>query len=206
MNMNRQGQSCSPTSRVFVHRSLHRAVADEIVRLAEALPIGFPWIESNEVGPVVSKKQFERVMDFIAAGLADGAKLLTGGRRPEAANLQQGFFIQPTVFDDVCQTMKIAREEIFGPVMAILAWDDPEQMLTDVNALPYGLTAAIVTHRLDDAMETAERIEAGYVWVNGSGRYLGAPYGGWKASGLGVEECFDELLSYTQIKNIHLRW
>jgi len=91
-------------------------------------------------------------------------------------------------------------------VMSILPWNDVEDMLANVNSLQFGLTAAIVTNQLDRAMETAERVEAGYVWINGSGRYLGAPYGGWKSSGLGVEENFEELLSYTQLKNIHMRW
>lgn len=206
MNMNRQGQSCSSTSRVFVHESLHRAVAREIVRLAEALPVGFPWIASVEVGPVVSARQFERIMGFIDSGKREGAQLLTGGDKPSDPQLQRGYFIRPTVFDNVRQDMRIASEEIFGPVMSILPWNDAEDMLAKVNSLQYGLTAAVVTNQLDRAMETAERVDAGYVWINGSGRYLGAPYGGWKSSGLGVEESFDELLSYTQLKNIHLRW
>jgi len=206
MNMNRQGQSCSSTSRVFVHQSLHRAVVDEIVEIAEALPIGFPWIDGTEVGPVVSKKQFDRVIGYIESGIAEGAKLLTGGRAPSETHLRAGYFIRPTVFAEVEPSMKIAREEIFGPVMSVFSWIDNEQLLAEVNSVPYGLTAAIVTNQLDCAMETAERVEAGYVWINGNGRYLGAPYGGWKASGLGVEECFEELLSYTRIKNIHMRW
>jgi betaine-aldehyde dehydrogenase len=114
--------------------------------------------------------------------------------------------VAPTVFDAVTPAMRIAREEIFGPVMSVMAWDDEEAMLALANGVEYGLTAAIVTNDLARAMETAERVEAGYVWINGSGRYLGAPYGGWKQSGLGQEECFDELLSYTQVKNVNLRW
>ena len=206
MNMNRQGQSCSSTSRVFVHQSLHRAVAEEIVRLAETLPVGFPWIETNELGPIVSARQLERIMGFIDSGRREGAHLLTGGDAPSDPQLQGGYFLRPTVFDHVRQDMRIASEEIFGPVMSILPWNDVEDMLAQVNSLQYGLTAAIVTNSLDRAMETAERVDAGYVWINGNGRYLGAPYGGWKASGLGVEENFDELLSYTQLKNIHMRW
>jgi len=206
MNMNRQGQSCSSTSRVFVHASLHRAVADEIVRLAEALPVGFPWIAGNELGPIVSASQFARIMGCIESGKQEGATLLTGGGRPDAAELAHGHFIRPTVFDNVKQSMRIASEEIFGPVMSILPWTDDEAMLTQVNSLQYGLTAAIVTNQLDRAMETAARVDAGYVWINTTGRYLGAPYGGWKASGLGVEETFEEMLSYTQLKNINMRW
>jgi betaine-aldehyde dehydrogenase len=87
-----------------------------------------------------------------------------------------------------------------------MTWDDPEEMLARANGVEYGLTAAIVTNDLRAAMETAERIEAGYVWINSTGRYLGAPYGGWKQSGIGQEECVDELLSYTRIKNVNMRW
>jgi len=206
MNMNRQGQSCSSTSRVFVHESLHRPVLEEIVRLAEALPVGFPWIASNELGPVVSERQFARIISFIDSGRREGAQLLTGGDKPKDAMLANGFFIRPAVFDGVRQEMRIAREEIFGPVMSVLPWSEADDMLAQVNSLEYGLTAAIVTNRLDLAMQTAEQVETGYVWINSSGRYLGEPYGGWKASGLGVEECFEELLSYTRLKNVNMRW
>lgn len=102
--------------------------------------------------------------------------------------------------------MKIGKEEIFGPVMSVIEWDDYESMISLANGIEYGLTAMIVTDNLKLAMETAERVEAGYVWINSTGRYLGAPYGGWKQSGFGQEECFDELLSYTQIKNVNMRW
>jgi betaine-aldehyde dehydrogenase len=206
MNMNRQGQSCSSTSRVFVHESLHKPVLDEIARLAQALPVGFPWIESNELGPIVSEKQYTRVMGYIESAKREGAELVTGGGRPQAAELANGYFVMPTVFDRVNDTMKIAREEIFGPVMSVMTWKDIDDALARANALSYGLTTAIVTNNLANAMETAERAQAGYVWINASGRYLGAPYGGWKSSGIGVEETFEELLSYTQIKNVHMRW
>ena len=206
MNMNRQGQSCSSTSRVFVHRDLHDPVVAELVRLSEALPVGMPWLEHNQVGPLVSQKQFDRVMGYIDSARSEGAQLRTGGGRPQDASLGQGFFIAPTVFDRVTPAMRIAREEIFGPVLSVLEWTDLDAMLEQANALEYGLTAAIVTNDLSRAMETAERVEAGYVWINSSGRYLGAPYGGAKQSGLGREECFDELLSYTQIKNVNMRW
>lgn len=206
MNMNRQGQSCSSTSRVFVHASLREAVSEELVKLAVALPIGEPWLEQNEVGPVVSEKQYSRVMEFIVSGKQEGAKLLTGGGKPSNEDLKNGLFISPTIFGDVNPNMRIAREEIFGPVMSVFSWDNYEQMIELANSLEYGLTAAIVTNNLAQAMETAERVEAGYVWINSNGRYMGAPYGGWKQSGIGEEECFDEILSYTQVKNINMRW
>jgi betaine-aldehyde dehydrogenase len=145
-------------------------------------------------------------MSYIEAGRQDGAALVTGGGAPADPALAGGFFLLPTIFDDVTPDMRIAREEIFGPVMSVMPWDDEADMLEVANGVEYGLTAAIVTNDLARAMETAERIEAGYVWINSNGRYLGAPYGGWKQSGLGQEECFDELLSYTQIKNVNMRW
>jgi betaine-aldehyde dehydrogenase len=206
MNMNRQGQSCSSTSRVFVHSSLHKSVVTELVSLAEALAVGVPWLKQNDVGPIVSLGQFHRIMDFIKSAKEEGAQLLTGGGKPADPSLSAGLFIAPTIFDNVTSAMRIGREEIFGPVMSVIAWDDYEQMLTEVNDVEYGLTAAIITNDLARAMETAERVEAGYVWINSSGRYIGAPYGGWKQSGIGEEECFDEILSYTQVKNINLRW
>ena len=206
MNMNRQGQSCSSTSRVFVHTSLHGGVVAELVKLAQALPIGMPWLKGNDVGPIVSQRQFDRVMDFIASAKQEGAELLTGGGKPADPSLAVGLFIAPTIFDRVTPAMRIGREEIFGPVMSVMAWEDYEDMLTKVNGVEYGLTAAIVTNDLAKAMETAERVEAGYVWINSSGRYIGAPYGGWKQSGTGEEECFDEILSYTQVKNINMKW
>ena len=206
MNMNRQGQSCSSTSRVFVHESLHAAVTDELVKQAEALPIGPPWVEGNEVGPIVSERQYERILGFIGSAEEEGAECLTGGGPPDDPDLQKGFFVKPTIYDRVTPDMRIGREEIFGPIMSVFPWSDEEAMVSAVNGVEYGLTAAIITNDLAKAMETAERVEAGYVWINSAGRYLGAPYGGWKQSGFGQEECFDELVSYTRIKNINMRW
>jgi betaine-aldehyde dehydrogenase len=206
MNLNRQGQSCSSTSRVFVHEKLHDQVVKRLVEAAEAVKVGMPWEEGTEMGPVVSQEQFDRVIGYIDAGRLEGAALLTGGGRPKGREFERGYFIAPTVFDGVRSDMRIAREEIFGPLMSVLTWSDYERMLEEVNAVIYGLTAAIVTNDLKLAHQTAERVEAGYVWVNSAGHFLGAPYGGWKQSGIGREECLDELLSYTQVKNINVSW
>ncbi|MBL93938.1 MAG: aldehyde dehydrogenase [Magnetovibrio sp.] len=206
MNMNRQGQSCSSTSRVFVHADLQDAVTAELIRQADTLPIGMPWQDGKEVGPLVSQRQFDRVMGFIASAKKEGAELLTGGGQPDDPALAKGYFVSPTVFGGVTPDMRIGRQEIFGPVMSVMPWSDYDGMLAQANGLVYGLTAAIVTNNLKMALQTAEDIEAGYVWINAQGRYLGAPYGGWKQSGIGQEECLDELLSYTRIKNINMRW
>ena len=206
MNMNRQGQSCSSTSRVLVHESLHDAVAGELAKAAAAIPIGLPWLDGAEMGPIVSQQQYDRILRYIGYGHEDGAKLLTGGEKPGDPDLKNGFFIQPTVFDGVTPDMRIGCEEIFGPVMSIMTWLDYDEMIEIANGLMYGLTASIITNDFKLAMRTAERVEAGYVWVNSSGRYLGAPYGGWKQSGIGKEETFEELLSYTRVKNINMKW
>ena len=206
MNMNRQGQSCSSTSRVLVHQSLHERVRAELVKVAAAIPVGLPWLEDAEMGPIVSRPQYERVLEYVASGRDQGAELLTGGGPPTDPELANGFFIAPTVFDRVLPEMRIGSEEIFGPVMAIITWSDLDEMIEVANGVMYGLTASLVTNDFGAAMRAAEQLQAGYVWINSSGRYLGAPYGGWKQSGIGKEESFEELLSYTRVKNINMRW
>ena len=165
-----------------------------------------PWLPETDLGPIVSREQYDRVMAYIQLGHQQGALLKTGGIRPTDAELAGGLFIRPTLFDRVTPEMRIGSQEIFGPVMSVMPWSDFEEMISVANGLDYGLTASLFTNDLSVALETAERLECGYVWINSKGRYLGAPYGGWKQSGLDREECFDELLSYTQVKNINLRW
>lgn len=206
MNLSRQGQSCSSTSRVLVHKSLKEDFVKHLVEKAKKIPVGLPWIETNEIGPIVSKRQFDKVMEYIETGKKEGAKLVLGGDNPQDPELKNGFFINPTIFTDVKPDMTIAKEEIFGPVISVLTWENYEELIEIANSTLYGLTAMIATNSLSNAMKTAEDIQAGYVWVNTFGRYSGAPYGGWKLSGLGVEECFDEMKSYAKLKNINMKW
>jgi betaine-aldehyde dehydrogenase len=125
--------------------------------------------------------------------------------RPASPELAKGFFVEPTVFADVTMDMRIAREEIFGPVLSVLRWDDEATMLRQVNQVEYGLTCSIWTNDLTTAHRTAMAVEAGFVWINEVGRhFLGVPFGGFKQSGIGREECLAELLSFTQEKNIHV--
>lgn len=206
MNLNRAGQSCSSTSRVFVHRDLHDAVVDALRDRLTALRLGPPELDETEVGPVISREQQERVLEYINVGQREGARLMCGGGAPLDPDLQRGFFVQPTLFDHVRPGMRIAQEEIFGPVMAVLTWDDEDEMVRQVNDVIYGLSAAIYTRDYSRAHRLARRIEAGYIWVNiPGGHALGAPYGGIKQSGIGREECLDELLSYTQVKSVRMR-
>ena len=206
MNLSRQGQSCSSTSRVLVHKSLKEDFVKHLIEKAKKIPVGLPWIEKNEIGPIVSKRQFDKIMEYIETGKKDGAKLVLGGDNPKDPELKNGFFINPTIFTDVKPNMTIAKEEIFGPVISVLTWESYEELIEIANSTPYGLTAMIATNSLSNAMKTAEDIQAGYVWINTFGRYSGAPYGGWKLSGLGVEECFDEMKSYAKLKNVNMKW
>ncbi len=206
MNLNRAGQSCSSTSRVFVHRGLHDPFVAALLNRLRSLRVGLPDADETQMGCLISREQQEKVLSYIEAGKREGARLLFGGGVPDDPGLRRGFFVQPTLFDGVRPAMKIAQEEIFGPVISLLTWDDEEEMLRQVNGVLYGLSAAIYTHDYAKAHRIARRIEAGYIWVNiPGGHALGSPYGGIKQSGIGREECLDELLSYTQVKSIRMR-
>ena len=205
MNFTWCGQSCGSTSRAFVHASIHDAVVERVkARIAHFRP-GLPADPATTMGAIVSRPQLERVESYVASALSEGARLVCGGRRPDDPKLARGHFYEATVFADVKPSMRIAQEEIFGPVLAILRWDDEKRMLDDVDAVPYGLTCSIWTNDLTTAHRAAMKVGAGYVWINEVGKhFLGAPFGGVKQSGLGREECLDELLRFTQEKNIHI--
>ncbi|MGE5088180.1 MAG: aldehyde dehydrogenase family protein [Candidatus Levyibacteriota bacterium] len=206
MNFGWCGQSCGSTSRAFIHRDIYEDVQQRIVARIAAFRPGKPTDPATTMGAIVSPAQRDRVLDFIASGNREGARLLCGGGPPSDPALAGGNFILPTVFADATMAMRIAREEIFGPVLSLLPWSDPAQMLADVNAVEYGLSCSIWTRDLDVAHRTAMAVEAGYVWINEVGKhFLGAPFGGVKQSGFGREECLEELLQFTQLKNIHLR-
>jgi betaine-aldehyde dehydrogenase len=166
---------------------------------------GLPTDEATTMGALISRVQYERVLEYIASAEKEGARLLIGGRPPADPALQKGFYIEPTIFADVTPAMRIAREEIFGPVLAIAPWEDEAAMLSQVNGVEYGLTCSIWTNDLLKAHRTAMTVEAGFVWINEvSKHFLGAPFGGWKQSGVGREECLAELLAFTQEKNVHV--
>jgi betaine-aldehyde dehydrogenase len=157
------------------------------------------------MGSIISQVQYDRIMKYIAAGKEDGARLVTGGKPPDDPALAKGLFIEPTIFADVTMSMRIGKEEIFGPVLSVFKWSDEDTMLGAVNQVEYGLTCSIWTNDLATAHRTAAAVEAGYVWINEvSKHFLGAPFGGYKQSGIGREECIEELLRFTREKNIHV--
>ncbi len=199
------GQSCNSTSRVFLHAAIHDATIPEIVRKVSEIRIGLPTDRDAEMGCLSSAAQFDKTMSYIRSGQEEGARLVCGGRRPADPRLAKGYFVEPTVFADVTDDMRIAREEIFGPVVSILRWSDESDLVARVNALDYGLTASIWTHDLERAHRLAERVQAGYIWINNaSTHHVGVPFGGYKQSGIGREESIDELLACTQIKNVNV--
>lgn len=195
------GQSCGSTSRVLVHESLHDRVVDGIARAFDAIQLGDPTNDATEMGCLSTRGQYQKVLDYIELASSEGATIVAGGK-PEGVSAE-GFFVRPTLVTNVKPDMRIAREEVFGPVLSVLSWTEEVEMFDIVNGLDVGLTASVWTRELDTAMRLTNRIQAGYVWVNDSSdHYLGAPFGGFKSSGHGREECLEELLAYTEQKTV----
>jgi betaine-aldehyde dehydrogenase len=207
MNFTWCGQSCGSTSRAFLHDAIHDAVLERVAAAARAIRPGIPTEQSTAMGSLISKDQFDKVMRYIGYGIEEGARLVAGGKPPQDPHLGNGFFIEPTIFAEVTPQMRIAREEIFGPVLCVFRWSNEAEMLHAVNNVEYGLTASIWTRDLGTAHRVAALIEAGYVWINSSSaHYLAAPFGGYKQSGIGREESIEELMDSTQIKNVHVEF
>jgi betaine-aldehyde dehydrogenase len=205
MNFGWQGQSCGSTSRLLVHDSIHDAVLQEVVARVGAIRVGDPFDPNSQMGPINNAGQFNKVQYYIDAGVEDGARLAVGGRRPQGAQFEKGYWIEPTVFADVLPDMRIAREEIFGPVLSVLRWSEVDEVIDIANSVELGLTAAVWSNDITQAMRTAKRLQSGYVWVNGVGAHVRAmPYGGYKNSGVGRERGVDEILSYSEEKSIHI--
>ena len=205
MNFTWCGQSCGSTSRAFIHRSIYEAVLERVKLRCAAYKPGLPTDPSTTMGAIINRPQYERVLGYIEKSKSEGARLVYGGGPPSDPALANGFFVEPTIFADVTPDMALAREEVFGPVLAVMPWDGEAAMIEQVNAVPYGLTCSIWTNDLVTAHRTAGAVEVGFVWINEvSKHFLGAPFGGYKQSGTGREECLGELLSFTQEKNIHV--
>lgn len=205
MNLDRQGQSCGSGSRILVHEDVHEQVATGVAEAFSNATVGPPGDESTDMGAMVSRQHYERVLDFIEDGKESEAELLTGGAPADIPDTVEGYFIQPTVFDEVSPESRLAQEEIFGPVVSIIPWTDYDDMINIANGTDYGLAASIWTDNLRTAHETIRRLKAGYVWVNQHGRhYMGTPFGGFKKSGIGRLHCMQELYEHTEAKNVNL--
>jgi len=199
------GQVCSNATRVFVHRSIKAAFLERLVRRVNAMRIGDPMNPETQVGALISEAHMHKVLGYIARGRAEGAQILTGGMRVTRGELAKGFFVAPTVFDNCRDDMAIVREEIFGPVMAVLEFEDEEQVIARANATEFGLAAGVFTNDLTRGHRVIARLQAGTCWIN---HYnvtpVELPFGGVKLSGLGRENGRAALEHYTQLKSVYV--
>ena len=196
------GQVCSNGTRVFVHRNIHDAFIERCVQRTEAIRIGDPQDEATQMGPLVSQTQLDTVMRYIALGEQEGAKLLTGGRR---LTENPGFYVQPTIFSGVRDDMRIAREEIFGPVMSILSFDTEEEVIERANGLEYGLSAGVFTSDLSRGHRVTAQLQAGSCWINTYNLSpVEVPFGGVKQSGVGRENSAAAINHYSELKSVYV--
>jgi betaine-aldehyde dehydrogenase len=199
------GQICSNGTRVFVHRAIRQAFLDRLVERTARIRLGDPLDESVQLGPLVSLAHREKVLSYIALGRAEGARLLVGGEVPRIQGFEGGAFVEPTVFADVTDGMRIAREEIFGPVMAVLDFDDEDEVVERANDTPFGLAAGVFTRDLARAHRVIGCIRAGTTWINTYNLTpVEMPFGGMRQSGLGRENGRAALDAYTQVKSVYV--
>jgi (Z)-2-((N-methylformamido)methylene)-5-hydroxybutyrolactone dehydrogenase len=199
------GQTCTAGSRLLVQRSIYDDLLSRVTERARTIKLGNPLEPETEMGPVAFRDQLERIMSYIEIGLAEGARLVCGGERPTGSDMDHGYFLEPTIFVDVDNRMRIAQEEIFGPVLAVIPFVDEDDAIAIGNDTKYGLCAGVWTRDGQRAHRVAHRLKAGTVWVN-SYRLISynVPYGGFKESGIGRENGFEGLAEYTQTKSVWL--
>jgi betaine-aldehyde dehydrogenase len=199
------GQDCCARSRILVERSVHERVVELFAEATRKVVVGDPADEKTEVGTLVSFKQRDRVRDYIEIGLREGANLVVGGEAPEDAALKDGAYLMPTVFDNVGNDMRIAREEIFGPVVSVIPFDTEADAIRLANATPYGLSGSVWSRDIGKALRTAKGIQAGVLSINSnSSVHTEAPFGGYKMSGIGRELGMSAIDLYTETKNIFI--
>jgi len=204
-NFYSSGQVCSNGTRVFVHRSVKAAFLERLVKRVNAMRIGDPMDPETQVGALVSEQHMHKVLSYIERGRAEGAIALTGGVRATAGALAKGYFVAPTVFDECRDDMAIVREEIFGPVMSVLEFENEEEVIERANATEFGLAAGVFTNDLTRAHRVIARLQAGTCWIN---QYnitpIELPFGGVKLSGLGRENGRAAIEHYTQLKSVYV--
>ncbi|WP_129668193.1 aldehyde dehydrogenase family protein [Phytoactinopolyspora endophytica] len=201
------GQVCAAGSRVVVHRSIHAEVVERLAAQMRKVTVG-PWHQQVAMGPLINQKQHERVLSYIEIGKEQGAELVTGGGRPQGEEFGDGFFVEPTLFDKVSPGMRIAQEEIFGPVLSVIPVDDEAEAIEVANGVDYGLVASVWTRDIGTAVRASRALQAGQVGVNtpiGAGTVIGGPFGGYKNSGFGRTMGADSVLDWTQVKTVSMQ-
>jgi betaine-aldehyde dehydrogenase len=199
------GQVCSNGTRVFVQRGVKERFLARLAERSGKIVLGDPLDEATQMGPLVSSAQYQKVLSYAALGREEGARLVCGGGKAEVDRLGNGLFVQPTVFADVTDGMRIAREEIFGPVMCVLDFDEEDEAVSRANATEFGLAAGVFTRDLARAHRVAARLEAGICWINTYNLTpVEAPFGGVKRSGMGRENGMAAIEHYTQLKTVYV--
>jgi aldehyde dehydrogenase (NAD+) len=201
--MRNTGQTCKACTRLIVPNRRRQELVDLVCDVIAAAPLGDPFDPATFFGPLVSARHRERVLGYLEAGRQEGAKAVLGGGRPPG--FDRGWFVEPTVFDDVTPGMRIAQEEIFGPVLSVLGYDSLDEGVAIANGTPYGLAATVFSRDEERAMATADRLQAGTIGINEYGSSAAAPFAGHKASGLGVEfgiEGIEEFLALTSVHRL----
>jgi acyl-CoA reductase-like NAD-dependent aldehyde dehydrogenase len=201
------GQTCSAGSRLLVERSAHDPFVERLAQRAKAMRLG-PGVSDPDMGPIISRRQLETIERYVKIGKDEGAGIAAGGRRPADPALGRGFYFEPTLLDRVSPEMRVAQEEIFGPVLAIMTFEDIDGAARLANRSQYGLVAGIWTRDVNKAMALASAIKSGQVFINtyGAGGGVELPFGGYKKSGYGREKGLESLASYTQVKNVCIKF
>ncbi|OKO78035.1 carnitine dehydratase [Bradyrhizobium sp. NAS80.1] len=197
------GQTCIAGSRALVQRSIYREFTRRLIEFAATAKIGNPLDTSTQVGPVTTRPQYDKVLSYIQIAKDEGAKCLLGGQTPQRPDLEDGWFVEPTIFGDVRPDMRIAQEEVFGPVLAVIAFEDEDDAIRIANDTIYGLAAGVWTKSMRRALLASEKLEAGTVWVNTyrAVSYM-SPFGGYKRSGIGRESGIEAINEYLQTKSV----
>jgi len=198
-----KGEVCSAGSRLLVHEKIYDSFVNQLAERARKMKVGNPLDPASEMGSQINRAQLDRILGYIESGRRDGARLVCGGERDTEGDKAKGFFVKPTIFANVTPEMKIAQEEIFGPVLAALKFRDPEEAAAIANSTIYGLVSAVWTRDIGVAHRLAQQIKAGSVWINAYNCFdSSSPFGGYKQSGFGREMGAHALESYTQVKSV----